>query len=513
MRPEVDFPNLQDELEVEMRRAIVEAWWNGSYEEGTPEWGPECQRTFLDADGLGLGVARIGATKGTVKAIYHRLCDFIYDRHQWSVGRCRWVAFVHHIPVEEAVAMFGTKMAAWATPFNQTSFSGEAIMRVKMIEWFDLGLDRNKPTTIWFRDNIGGPVHSVEENEYECLPFAYCSHIQFYGSADPIGKIDLQRASQEMRNGIERYIKLTLQRGAGVDFIDVNSLHPEDVAAILGGRVLPLVKLKGVDDARKVFQRAPAQDIPPGVFEVLNLTDRDMNTSGGMSDADRANITPGAGTLGEQQLAKGGSDLQSVWSRKQYAMFLTRLIGKAVKIGSKLATAPMPVNIMGRNILLNDPANPSSSAEYWLDQHSYVEVNEDALAFQDQDAKSQQKLAIWGQFINDAYTNQIALREMIFRYMGRKDMSTLIDPSGQFGMGMSAPYQSIPMNPALQGAPGFSRLQGMPGSPGISGVPGFPGMQAMPGIPGTEGQPAGPPQAQGGGADMAALLGLLQGVK
>jgi hypothetical protein len=145
-----------------------------------------------------------------------------------SVSRARYIAFIHHLSEEEAVAMFGTSIRKEVT-VDETKSS--ALKVVKAIQYFDMGLGDHDPTEMWRLQTLGGKVLDVSENKYGCLPFAHMELIHFWGMRRNMGRIDMQIPDQVMRNAYERYMRLVLERGPGFDAVDVGKMDPEDQEA------------------------------------------------------------------------------------------------------------------------------------------------------------------------------------------------------------------------------------------------------------------------------------------
>jgi hypothetical protein len=205
---------------------------------------------------------------------------------------------------------------------------------------------------------------------------------------------------------------------------------------LAAGVVLPLIRLVNDADPSKVLARISPQDIPSGVFNYMMLLDREMNTASGNSDSDRANLSREDRTLGQEQMKQQGADIQTAWSRRQYAEYLKQLIQKTIRIAAVKHTAPTTLTIEGQPILFNDPQNPNTYLARWLSKPSKVIVNEDAMQYQDPDAKAAMTLRLWGQFINDPFTNQIELRKFLFGQMGRRNVEEMVDPTGNGGAGI-----------------------------------------------------------------------------
>lgn len=439
MDPDPEFPDLDDTM-TQVRKAWVAENWRGDREGLEGGWAREAHRTFLDADGLGWGCTQVGERNGKIVVEHRSPLNTVIDRLTFNIGRTRFIGFLHHLPVEEAVNMFGSKIAEHATPYgenSETDWNTERPLRVRMFEYHDLGMGKSNPTCIWFLNNFGGEVQEIYENEAGCLPFAFCQHVHFPGMLRPLGRIDLQLASQEMRNALERYMRLTLMRGPGFDAVS-DGLSDDDMSALVDGQLLALMRFDspGPDfDIRKHVQRVGPQEVPATALTLYDIVEREQTTESGNSAQDRGNLSTDQRTLGENKMVQQGADIQTAFSRRQYAEYMKRLLTVAIKYGALYDTAPVQLDVDGITVNFNDPASPMSALSEWLSEPSRVIVHEDTLQYQDPDVQAVQKLNLWQAFLQDPYTNPIELRKMLFKFMGRKDDKLVMDPAAMMAQG------------------------------------------------------------------------------
>jgi hypothetical protein len=473
--PEPTYPDKSKSKEI-VTTAFNKALWKGrphlgpSKFEEYGEWAPECHRMFLDGDGLGTGFVQIGVRDGWTCIQHHPLCRVIWDRHRLGITRARYVAFIHHLSEEEAVAMFGENIRAEVT----TEALGSNELRiVKAIQYFDMGLGNHQPTEMWRLRTLGGKVLDVSENKYGCLPFAHMEHIHLWGMRRPVGRIDFQIANQVMRNAYERYMRLVLERGPGFDAVDTGKMDPEDQEAFESGELLAALRFQ-VPPMGKIgdyVQRYTAQEVPQTVYKGLEYLDRNEPGESGISDADRANITSSPRTLGEIQTVQEGADTAKEWSQRQYATFLARLFYKANYIAAKLHTAPTPISINGMPVLLNDPGNPRSNLAYWLEPSAWPQVNEDALVKNSPLRRMQIAQGKWAQFLQDPYMNPVEVRRVMLQEMGEKDVDRLLNPqviamsqgSGVLGAAMGPGAMGPGMGPGMGGPMARGAGESQPG--------------------------------------------------
>lgn len=442
--PEPDFPDIP-EIHEEVRRSWVKNKWK-SHNYGDEDWGYECIRAFLDGDGLGIGAVQIGVKDRRTCLQFHPATNVLWDRHQYNPHRSRCAAIIHYLPVEDAVDQFGSDVKAYQSAYlNDGSLN--PLPCVKIIEYFDIGIGKSEPTHCFIAQGIQGPVLDHVSNDFGCIPISFYTHWHPYILKRPLGRIDLQLSSQEMRNSLERYIKGVLERGSGFDLLNTVGMNEQDLCDLLEGVLLPVIKYDGDDSAtmQGKVNRIPPQDIPSGVFNFLAMIDRDQNTESGNSDADRSNITSKSRTLGEINQAQAGADIQTAWSQRQFARFLQDVIGKTVKIGAKFETAPSVLDVHGVNYPVNVPTDPNSNLEFWLQEDSRVVVSEDNLLYKSNQQKRAEMLQAWMGMISDPGSNPLEVRRKIYEAMGERNPDTFISPQlVQMSEGTTGQAQGFP---------------------------------------------------------------------
>lgn len=436
MAPEVSFPDL-DPLTEAVNKAWIDYIWNYDDYDECSSSARETHRTFMDGDNFGLGYTSIETINNRTHIMHAPMLSVIQDRHVLNAGRSRFFARVHNLPVETAVDIWGSSVKSDATSLMEWNGITPSLERVKVIEWVDRGFRKWDPTKYYILNNFGGRVLGVEDNDDGCLPTSHYEMFHFSQTRRPMGRIDTQFPVQEAKNALERLIKLSLKRGSAVDLILSQHIHPDDLALLNQGAVLPMVRVIGDADPNRVLTRIPATDIPNMVYNYMEMLDRQLNTGSGNSDGDRANMSLEDRTLGQEQMKQAGADIQTAWSRMQYADYLRRLIVKLRLVGASNHLAPTLLVIEGQPILFNDPENPNSLLSKWLSKPSTVNVSDTDSSYQDPDMKAMQRQSLWKQFIGDPFTNQMELRKYLFAQMGNRN-DEMIDPTGQYGQGVPA---------------------------------------------------------------------------
>lgn len=469
--PDPDYPEKDPWKEI-VTKAFDKALWDGRPYMGPTKaqefgpWQPECQRAFFDGDNLGTGFVQIGVRDGWTCIQHHPVGRVIWDRHRLGVSRARYIAFIHHLSEDEAVAMFGNSIRKEVQVDTHTGSPTEHLPIVKAIQYFDMGLGDHDPTEIWRLQNLCGKVLDVSENEYGCLPFAHMEHIHIAGMRRHAGRWDFQVANQVMRNAYERYLRLVLERGPGFDAVDVGKMHPEDQEAFEDGELLAAMRFE-VPPLGKIgdyIQRVPPHEPPQGLFAGLQYLDRMEPGESGISDADRANVTASPRTLGEIEQVQAGADTQQAWSERQYTAFLERLFHKANLIAAKLHRAPTVVSVNGVPFLINEPGVPQSNLEYWLTPQTMPKITEDAYSRANPLRRMQIADAKWMPLMQDPLMNPIEVRRALLMERGEKDVDKFLNQQAVQG-GMAQPPVTMtdamaqPMQPGMgqEMAPGMAQ--------------------------------------------------------
>lgn len=442
MDPEPDFPDIPD-LHEEVRRQWVKKRWRGDAEYETGDWGSETFKTFLDGDGLGIGWAQILVKDGAVTVEHVPITECLWDRHALNPARARFWARIHNLPVDVARQLYGKRIDGHIRNI-QTKGSGEVnpLQVVRVVECFDVGLSGKDPTRTVYLDYPGGTVLELGSNDFGCIPAAHYEHVKLWNMRRQMGRIEAQLQSEEMRNALARYIKLTLERGSGFDIMDVSGINEQDLKDLQDGILLPLVRYDmsgGEKPVGNVIQRVPAQEVPSTAFQLDAMLAREQNTESGNSDADRANLTNTGRTLGEVQQLQAGADIQTAWSKRQYARFLQRLISKAVKIGAQYDVAPIYLTVKQSPVLFNDPQNPNSAISEFLMTPSTVNISEDDLQYMSRDTRQQKALAMWMQLMANPVFDPLAVGRKILESMGERDPDQFLAQQGLAAQANAAP--------------------------------------------------------------------------
>lgn len=380
---------------------VLAGFYTGRHEgdgAGEGEWQHELNSAYMDGDGLGLGIVQVGLEKNPesgykrVTLRHSPLLNTLGDPHYRNPGRWRWIAFVHYLDVEDAVARFGAECRKYARPWTDSQ-SSIPMEYVRIIEYYDMGFGPNgKPTRAIVPQNLANPPLKREVNEFGCLPFAYYMHFLAPGMRRPVGRIALQMATQEAINALEKSAIETCQDGA-FDLVDMDQLNANDVKLRnKGDRNLKIRIERPSATGAPPYIRVPAKEVAQTWQVLRDLLDRQFNTDSGTTDLDRGSLSSTARTLGENELLDARSQNQSSWSELQALQLLRRTVEKVLRIARIGDRDPVMVPVFGHPVLLNDPEVPQSWIDAFIPGNLRVALGEESLRKADLDAERAMRL-------------------------------------------------------------------------------------------------------------------------
>lgn len=359
------------------------------------DWSNEVASAFLDGDSLGLGVVQIGLcdTKaGNQKVTIQHIpaTRFIWDAHPRTPSKARWIAFIHYISYDEAVARFGEKVAT-DNLRNEVYNEVATVKSVRLVEYYDIGFATGEPTRALFMDSWDGECVEYGPNPFgELLPFAFYQFFTPPGCRKPIGRIFMQMASQEALNEVEENLRLTVMRGAGFDLVDSSQLDESDLESLNAGE--PSIKVKYNPGQGAPYIRIPASEVAQSMLQYQSYLERQLSTESGLTDLDRGNLYSSQRTATEINNLATQSAIQGSWSKKQLVAFYQRIIDVVFKIAMQFDREPLMIDINGVDYELNNPNDPHSWIEWWLQDAAEIDINESTLEFQDDQQKRNQQL-------------------------------------------------------------------------------------------------------------------------
>ena len=384
--PSPEFPQL-DKFTAEVRKQWYMSRYAGSMYEG--EWAQVHADAFMDGDGLGVGFVQFGLKSNPKTQFQYVTCEYspavltLYDRHERTPDRARWMAFAKYLSVDQAAAMLGWKKAKeHSRPLNDGDQT-YPLEVVRVFDYYDIGIGpKGTPTRALICGDLANAPITVTENDFECIPQSHMLYFMAPGMKRPTGRIVMQMSTQEGLNEIERFLRKAL-KNPGFNIIDVTQFDKRDVARLNAGETNVNLRLTTPRPGVPPFYRVEGAEVAQTILYLRDMYERQFNTDSGTSDLERGNQLTQTKTLGEAQLLDQRSQTQSSWSDIQALKMHRRSVEMAVHIGEKFDRDPLLLDIFGDNILFNDPAVPSTYMNNWLAEPSKAMIAADSIRARD----------------------------------------------------------------------------------------------------------------------------------
>lgn len=350
---------------------------------------------FLDGDQLGVGfkqwmfMRNPGTGKMFAYGIHRPATQVLWDPFARHPGRARYWAPVIYVPEDEALRRWGAKaegyIQTYMDPLTQRG------LRALKVYWYeDVGDDDYAPSWSIIPKSFGEKPFEKKENPTGRLNGSYHYHWVAPGMRRPVGRIPLQTATQEVLNIMEARMLKTLKR-PDVDVLDFSVIDQKDYNLYLQGRRDFLTARAG--DPSKAAHRLPGA-ILGAEFPVLHdWYENEYRGDSGTADYDFGAKPEGVNTLGEANLLDTRAQITNVWSRMQYLASQIRdvyMLLECAKVGDR---DPLTLDIFGYNVPINDPSNPDSWIDNFLQEPSRIIIDEAALDTNLRDAKRAQRVA------------------------------------------------------------------------------------------------------------------------
>jgi hypothetical protein len=396
-QPEPEFPQV-DRFTAEVRKQY---WIRRAQGDGRADgdWATQLAMAFLDGDGVGTGFVQIGLCTNPdsglqkVQLKHVPVVNVIWDRHAKTPSQARWIAFVHHLAPDIAEKLYGSDILKEHT---MTLTEDEAFAKldvVRIVEYYDLGWGKGEPTMAIIPGGLMREPLLVQENTFGCLPFAHYEHVIPPGCNRPIGRIILQMQIQEEINRIERKMS-RVSRRSHADIVDVQQVDAKDLEQYRRGDADVLKVKDGPSvQGRRAFERIAAPEVSHTDLQRLQELQMLLDEGSGVTQQDRGRYSAEARTATENRLLDQRSQQQSSWSKRQAAKFYIRAVEKVLHIGRQFDRDPVSVDLFGADVALNDPGEPDSYLEHFLDEPSQTLIDEGAMEFQDGQAIQGMRLA------------------------------------------------------------------------------------------------------------------------
>jgi len=393
-------------------------------------WATEHDSAFMDGQGHGMGWVEHGMEDIPESGFQRTTCrhspllQTFWDRTARNPAKSRVIAFVDYIDYDIAVQIYGKDKAERAVRNTQQSSGNYTVKQCRVIRYYDRGWDGGTPTMATLLGTLDGEgVCYRRENPIgNRLPTSYYLHVLLPGMFRGIGQIAFQIPTQEMINHIERAMRQILKM-PGFQGFDVSRFDPDDLQGILAGTQLR-ARLKSPPPgtntpALEVFN---GMEIASSLFSMYQLWDRQYSADSGQSDIDRGNTTTQDKTLGEVQLLDQRGKIAQSWAELQATKFFIRSAKTTFAFAKRYDRQPRWLDINGRNLLINDPANPVTALDQWFMEPSRILLDAASLKAVDADQEIEReaaRLAMAGKF----GANPAWLLKKLLEAMGEDDMA------------------------------------------------------------------------------------------
>lgn len=364
------------------------------------EWSEQFAMAFMDGEATGVGAVQVGMSicpdtgLPHVDLYHHHSYNIIFDRHERTPTRARWVVAVHYLSLLEAKFRFGEKATQYETVV-ESGTDGRPMRTVRVFEYWDKGIAGKAPTRAVVLGDLGNDPIEVTANPYGgCLPFGFFVYFTPPGMKRPMGRIPMQMAMQEAINDLENYLKKQLKQ-PDFTLLDSQSLDPSDLQRVMSGDTPNYVRvLKPViQGMQNPAVRIPTTGIHQAVIYLQEMYERQFTADSGTTEFDRGMQAASQRTLGENQLVDARGGVQASWSELMLAKFYQRAIEKVFQVASMVDRSPLPIDVFGTNYTLNSDEDPDSMISVWLEEPSVVLINPQSLRRQDSAMKATERLA------------------------------------------------------------------------------------------------------------------------
>lgn len=353
-------------------------------------YGAEYADCYLDGEATGAGWLEVGMMRGKVSIQHCSSYNVIWDRLARSPDRARYVAFVRYIDRHKAKVEYGEAAAKQTVTMHGAD--SKPMECVRVVTYYDTGDITGTPSMYKFVGTLEKP-HSATASPIEELPVGNFTYWTPPGMRKPMGRIHMQQAIAEAINEMESFYRKQMKQPSATMY-DVNQIHPEDLKAIMSGRVPQYIRItKPSVTGYPALTRVPAAEFPVAAQQLLEMMERQFNVDSGTTEAERASFSKTARTLGENQLVDQRGQTQATWSARRSIAMYSQTIDRVLKVAAAVDRTPTYIDIRGRNVLINDPENPVMAFSRWMEEESAVVLSEQTLQRSDDSEKSAQRLA------------------------------------------------------------------------------------------------------------------------
>lgn len=410
--PEPKFSGIKD-LDAQVRLAFYKERYNDHRKGGS--WHMANLATMLSGYLLGLGVSRLQLVTDTAyetdrsrglrrgrktqrsAMMNHPLLQTVYDVHALDPWQSDYVAYLDLMPLRVATKrwpkhaeLLETLAKTWTKSLDTNAALHQGVKVVPVIEYWSCGANDDMPT----RAVLVGTGTGVTALEYGENPLGEMTNVSWRvgtlmtEAGYPMGRASLAESWEELLQIVLDDIKKTAERGGAVRIIHNGALSPTDIERLKSGSGDPILVLEATKDVKdmdvnRIMTTLSHMPVNPALDPLLQMGERRQQRALNMTDAGRGQFGPRQTTatatalLQQNMLANNGLDTY---------MTLKCLAGQ-VRIWETMVrkwdTSPVLLNVLGEQVLFNDPAEPSSMADVWFAERANVLVDAASLTGQD----------------------------------------------------------------------------------------------------------------------------------
>lgn len=317
-----------------------------------------------------------------------------------------FVGWMDPYPLALAEMLFGEGVRKYAEPWGrrysrraQHDTEGKVVL---ITEYFDLGMNGEAPVHAMFYGK-GADMnlcHLEDSPHGGNLPIRYRMVPGLGDLADPVGRLSLQRPSEELKQLLIDDLKRIAESG-GAQRIFAHGMFTDDNLEDIRNpksAVSNIVADKPLDgNQRMEHMVALVPPIPtnPALEKLDAIMTREQTQASGLSETQRGYIperkehATTMALMAQAGLANSSSETFAT------IRFFHGMVDMVMGIARDYDTEPVRLNVFGEQVLFNDPQQPRSQVAEWFEEEAEVVINEQSLTGQDDvAAQSRRSMAL-----------------------------------------------------------------------------------------------------------------------
>lgn len=377
------------------------------------EWSTHHARTYMDGDLLGIGFTQIGARTLPDGSQYVSARNVpsqlvVRDRNVRTFGESRYLAFIHYLAPEDAVACFGEDILQYEQTYTQ--YTGNQLEQVRIFEYWDTGYGSGEPSMCYIAGDITDPAQTEEKgykvlipttmeskegvmpNPYGRLPAAHFELFGMPGLRFPIGRVYKTMNTQEAINQIEARMQADIKGGGAQTLYDPNQIDEQDALKLLQGMSNLNIKINNNLPGIPALERIQATAMDGKLIDWLKICQEVFNADTATSDVDRSSFSGTRRTATENTLVAERTDQAGDWEKNQVAHYYRRFYELVLCVAEVADTSPVIVSIDNVAVKVNE-ADSFSIGELLSEKPYTVLLTPDDLTVTDKIADQQLKQA------------------------------------------------------------------------------------------------------------------------